>query len=517
MQTQPAFKYLIKKSAALLACVLCISTMALDKAPAEYPYYDVQVATKDNGIKNTMTIVDSGIAALQIRIDMIRRAKKRISMEYFIYEQDRSGKIIFSELIKRAEEGLDVRILLDKSITIIEMDEFFAEAVAKHGIKLWHYNRALDPSTAQFRTHRKILVIDGKEVLTGGRNIGDDYFDLDEEYNFLDRDVHIEGPIAKTFQDSFDAYWDYRPTTKPSRVLKPSHTNRLFRGNRRNGQRYAEHRGEVMTRKRTEAAEWLADMEGIDELKAKVEKVARPILNKSKSYECPVTTFVSDKPGARLANRFSRDFRKNYKIISEVIFDKLYNEVKGELLLASPYFILNDRWEKLLDHLLVDRKIPVQIYTNSLGSTDAFYVAAAFYRTVFDLQKKGLVPWIHNSRFAGFNDTYDESVKKVRWGMHSKSHVYDEDSIYIGTYNIDNRSDFYNAEMGIFCDGSKELADDLRNKIQKRMNVGYQITGELKAEDKDGHPADVYGNATAKQVKIMKAFTIPSLIFEDLL
>jgi putative cardiolipin synthase len=154
----------------------------------EYPHYFMN-DSKVSGKKNNMQLLHSGIASLQKRIDLIRKAKSRISLEYFIWEEDKAGLLLMHELIKRAKEGIDVRIIVDKSITVIEMDEFFSEAVAKYGIKLWHYQRALDPATAQYRTHRKILVIDGNEGITGGRNIGDDYFDFDEVYNFFDRET----------------------------------------------------------------------------------------------------------------------------------------------------------------------------------------------------------------------------------------------------------------------------------------------------------------------------------------
>ena len=201
----------------LMAMTISVSSVFADsvnKAPYdEYPFYQVSVvdnleSSSDEIKENQIQLLHSGIASLQKRIDLIRKAKKRISIEYFIWEKDTAGLLVFHELIKRAKEGIDIRIILDKSITIIEMDEFYAEAVAKHGIDLRHYHRALDPSSAQFRTHRKILVIDGKEAITGGRNIGDDYFDLDEVYNFVDRDIYVQGKIAKTIQDSFDAFWN---------------------------------------------------------------------------------------------------------------------------------------------------------------------------------------------------------------------------------------------------------------------------------------------------------------------
>ena len=52
-------------------------------------------------------------------------------------------------------------------------------------------------------------------MLTGGRNIGNDYFDLSDHYNFLDSDLEVSGPIVKTVLDSFDVYWNAHLSTDP--------------------------------------------------------------------------------------------------------------------------------------------------------------------------------------------------------------------------------------------------------------------------------------------------------------
>jgi putative cardiolipin synthase len=91
--------------------------------------------------------------------------------------------------------------------------------------------------------------------------------------------------------------------------------------------------------------------------------------------------------------------------------------------------------------------------------------------------------------------------------MHEKTQIFSEDSFYVGTYNIDNRSDFYNVEMGIFCEDSKELTANLLESVKARANKAYVITGKEKAVDPNGKPADVYGGASEGLIKIMKTFS----------
>ncbi len=498
----------------------CFQTIA---SYDEYPFYKVSEETLLESsatqiVNNQVQILHSGIASLQKRIDLIRKAKKRISIEYFIWEKDTAGLLLFHELIKRAKEGIDIRIILDKSITVVEMDEFFAEAVAKYGIDLRHYHRALDPSSAQFRTHRKILVIDGQEGITGGRNIGDDYFDLDEVYNFVDRDIYVQGTIAKTMQDSFDTFWN-DPIVQKSKVLiaNPS-SNRLFR-NSSSRDRYYEHRQKALDKQREEARIWIESHEEMAVVADRVEAVARPILKDYPLEVCPKLTFASDRPGANFLARIKDDYVRDYRVLRNVLFDHIVNETKAgeEFIMASPYFMLNERWQSSLSHVIGKKGVHSTIYTNSLGSTDAFYVAANFYDAIYDWEEFGLVPYIHDSTYNDHYPVYSEAVRKARWGMHDKTHLYNDESFFIGTYNIDNRSDFYNAEMGIFCEGSKSLTDNLKEDMKLRIKDSYLIDGKESAVNSEGKQVDVYGNAKESNIKIMKAFTLPARLFKPLM
>lgn len=493
------------------------SKFILNEKIGPYPFYAAHESGDKSDEQNKLQLLNSGIASLQKRIDLIRKAKKEIILEYFIYEQDTSGKLLLNELKKRAAEGIKIRVLLDKSITVIEMDEYFAKFMKEAGIQVAFHHRAIDPSSAQFRTHRKILAIDNKEAITGGRNIGDDYFDIDPVYNFLDRDVHIEGPIVEALWDSFDAFWKHR-SVLIARDPKPTHRLGMFRGNRRNQERYLNVRMTQHVRRLEKGREFVENMEGIEELTKRVEEVARPILDNTKVHVCPKVTYISDLPGGNVLTRMRSDYKPKWRVTRKEIFDRLYKAAvqDNEVILVSPYFMLNSDWKDVLGNLL-DRNTKVRMYTNSLGSTDAFYVSANFYRIIFDWEKRGLIPYIHDSGYAGITDVVDPSFEKTRWGVHSKTHIYDEDSLYIGTYNIDNRSDFYNAEMGIFCDGNKELVAELKGNIERRLDQAYEIVGDMKAEDENGEEADIYGNATEKAIKIMKAIKIPSWIFEPLM
>ena len=108
-------------------------------------------------------------------------------------------------------------------------------------------------------------------------------------------------------------------------------------------------------------------------------------------------------------------------------------------------------------------------------------------------------------------------IEKARWGIHSKTHIYDESDFYVGTYNIDNRSDFFNLEMGVFCEGSPELTRELQANIDQRLEHTYKIIDKEKAVDQNGEPASYWGHASKAHLRIMRAIKHPSRWFEFLM
>lgn len=481
-------------------------------ANSDYPFHDVHEVAKD-GKANELRMIHNGLASLALRIEMIRRAEKEIVMEYFIWEKDLTGKILLLELMRKgrqfqkAGKPFSIRIILDKSITIFEVNEYYAEILAKYGIQVSYHNRGLDPWTAQFRNHRKLIAIDGKEAMTGGRNIGDDYFDMDPEYNFLDRDIWIKGPMARTMRDSFQAYWHHKRMVKEARPFVVEEFSPLIRSQRRRNSLNLE----IHARKKQEAREFFRVTDDVKIASPQIMKVGKKILEKFKTYSCPKLTYATDRPGSRAAAVMFEDY-DSYRVLRKDIFKRIDN-VKNSLFIESPYWILNQSMGQSLKRLLDDGKF-VTALTNSLNSTDAFYVSALFYDQVFDWERMGLRPFIHNADYLDNNPVALEKIKDVRWGVHAKTMIFDEDSFMIGTYNIDNRSDYYNNEMAIFCDGSKEMVQDLRDNIKQRMTKAYEITGDMKATDEKGEAADVYGGADEKAIKTMKKWKIPARIFE---
>lgn len=477
----------------------------------EYPFYMRSEATYKDGrwsAGNKVQLLNSGLGSLAKRIEMIRAAKERIDIEYFIWELDLSGKVMLTELVKRAREGIKVRIIIDKSITVLELDEYYAQELKRLGVDVRYYNGSYGPVGQQYRTHRKILAIDRKEVITGGRNIGDDYFDLDEVYNFLDRDVWIEGPIASAISDSFDAVWD----SEIVQIARKPEPRQVHDMHATAADRRPLLRERVHHRRLKEVKEYFKPDRDLEKRRHDIVAFGNKLLKEgNKPHICPVLTFVSDRPDIGITDVYVEQNRLVHKVLKNRLA-----RVEKRFLMVSPYFMLNDFMDGELGRLLNEGK-QVDLYTNSLGSTDAFYVAANFYRIAPEWAARGMNVWMHNSRFYPETEMISPKIESARWGVHSKTHIYDDEDFFVGTYNIDNRSDFFNLEMGVFCEGSPELTKELQANIDQRMQHAYKIIKKEEAVDSKGEPASYWGHASDSHLKIMKAIKLPSRWFEFLM
>jgi putative cardiolipin synthase len=131
---------------------------------------DLEPYRKTSIEKHEMRILNSGFGALYARVDMIRRAKKSIDLETYIFSQDTTGRIMLKELAAAAKRGVKVRILVDKSPAEFRFNDQVAEIMKKNNIEIRYYNPAplLNLTEVQFRNHRKLMVRDGEEAITGG-------------------------------------------------------------------------------------------------------------------------------------------------------------------------------------------------------------------------------------------------------------------------------------------------------------------------------------------------------------
>lgn len=472
-----------------LAIATAIPSRALANLNIPYPFY------AKSGPQNQVKVIEDGITALHLRVEMIRRAKKNVEVEYFIFNTDTAGKIIATELVAAAKRGVNVRVLVDKSVAVLKLKFNIAKELAAHKVKLRYYNPAAlyRISSANFRNHRKLISVDDREAITGGRNMGDDYFDLSTHFNFNDRDIYIQGPMARALRDSFDSYYNHEISERPDL------------------------RQEVSAKDVAAAKAFLREGPAEVAARNRLRNVGGPILSGLRSFSCPELTYATDAPGGDFRNRLDPAYSGNFRHLRKVLRDRI-SKVDERVIISSPYMIHNSRTEEIFAGLLA-KKVNIHIYTNSLASTDAIHVAANMYLGLQDWLSKGVHVYLHDGKWAGLNPQTPVAIRNADWGTHAKTQIYeskDSSEVMIGSYNVDNRSNFYNNELAVFCKGNPEFTNEVKRGIVSLTQKGLRVRRNNTAVDRYGKIRNVYG-ADRTEVLKMKAATLPSWLLKFLL
>jgi len=159
-----------------------------------------------------------GVEALATRLLLADRAERGIDAQTYILLADVTGYLYLDHLLKAADRGVRVRLLLD-DFTTQGYDRGMAALDAHPSFEIRVFNpfsrrigRMLDFATESGRInrrmHNKSFTIDGVATVVGGRNIGAEYFAGSEKANEADFDVLAVGPVARDVGEAFDSYWN---------------------------------------------------------------------------------------------------------------------------------------------------------------------------------------------------------------------------------------------------------------------------------------------------------------------
>lgn len=441
------------------------------EAPPFHASIDVRSQTP-----HQIALLDEGIVSLAERLRLIASAEKSLDLEFFIYELDHSSRIVSQALAKKAREGVKVRVLVDFSLAVFKLRPGYAQLLKEAGVDVKYYNTA---SVARFfrvqhRTHRKLLLVDGRAAVLGGRNIADDYFDLSPHYNFLDSDVVVEGEVVKAIQESFDLYWESPWALDPKDAIdEPDETPDPA------------------------VADFLTENDQDRATLATVATATSTLPPPSRST-CGDVSFVTDYPGSGV----------NYRRVFPAIV-KILAEADSEVLVESPYFVIRPDGADVI-RVLTERGVGLKVLTNSLRSTDAYYTVAALLPMLHRLAAPRFGLWAYRGdRLAG----YGKSEASERWGVHAKRAVIDGDTVLIGTYNIDPRSANLNSELMLICRGDPTLAGSMRDSINRRM---AQANAVIVDKDVRGF-SELIAGADTKSIAMMMISLPVSTLFDFLL
>ncbi len=464
--------------------------------------------------QNSVQILSSGIAALERRLQLIDEAKESISVESYIFRpDDRSVRLILQGLLKRASEGIKVRILADagpgtwqlKTEHIDGLNQLCKKRPTCRPIEIRFYNHvpsAFFISSLNFRNHRKFFLVDDRVGITGGRNLADEYFDLDHVYNFLDRDVAITGPMIKTMSLAFDMFWNSSLTDKMEK-----------------------HRDQKQKNYWTENVPIIANSFSVNDadkdLREKVKNLGEKVLASEPIGSCKRLTFVSDKSGWKRSDAMlgdadlTRKDMENARLVRKQLIEHAM-KVRKSIIVSSTYLIETENSENALKSLS-DRGVEITLMSNSLNSSDGFQVSAMLYDKFPDWLSRGISVYLHSGQMVEGTEVVEPEVGSSRWGTHAKTHLYDNDSFMIGSYNMDNRSSFYNTEAAVFCDGNEDLAAKLEESMERRINNSIQLFDKDTAVDSSGKKVSVYGNVNYSKILKLLLWTPVSKLIKPIL
>ena len=179
----------------------------LEKAAASHPD------------QSGFAILPDGRRAFTSRIAMTELAEKTLDLQYYIWDEDATGRVLAERLVRAADRGVRVRILVDDLTLKGHRDAVIAALDAHPNIEVRLFNpfanRSLkllgfltDFSRVNHRMHNKLFVMDNAVAIVGGRNIGNHYFDVHQAVNFRDMDVIAGGPVVREASGVFDHFWN---------------------------------------------------------------------------------------------------------------------------------------------------------------------------------------------------------------------------------------------------------------------------------------------------------------------
>src|SRR5271168_2709718 len=181
-------------------------------------------ASRQHAGDSAFRVISVGVDGFLARAQMIDAAERTLDLQYFIFRGDETGRLITDALIRAADRGVRVRVLVDDGATVagdeqvialdahpnIEIRIFNPFAYRGHNTLRRTIEFALHSPRLDYRMHNKLLVVDNAAALIGGRNIGNQYFQMDPDSQFADTDVFAAGPIAVQLSATFDEYWSSR-------------------------------------------------------------------------------------------------------------------------------------------------------------------------------------------------------------------------------------------------------------------------------------------------------------------
>jgi len=422
--------------------------------------------------KSGVVALSNGLDAFAARALLIEAADRSIDVQYYIWQEDLSGILLFEALQRAADRGVRVRLLLDDNPTF-GMDERLAALDAHPNIEVRLFNPfkfrfwrvfeyVADFRRINRRMHNKSFTVDNQVTVIGGRNVGDEYFAAADEGTMFDLDAMAVGDAVQQVSDDFDRYWA-SDSSYPARLLLPKPTATAIAALRAAAVRLE--RGPAAAAYRKALAE---------------RPQVRSLMRGELPFDWVTTHLVSDDPAKALGRKTSQSpWTQIQKMLAP----------RKELGLVSPYVVPHIEGAGfLLD--TASQGIQVSILTNSLEATDVATVHAGYAKWRKKLLEGG-VRLFELKRASSSPQTSDPGpLGSSISSLHAKTFTADRSRVFIGSFNFDPRSASLNTENGFIIESpamAQTISDAFSAQIPERSyQVQLSATGDLEWIERRG-------------------------------
>ncbi len=435
-------------------------------------YIDRQIAA--NPGKTGVYVLDTGTQALLARAWLADHASESIEVQYFIWSTDNIGILAAEALLRAADRGVLVRVIVDD--LMIDAPDKSLLALARHpkvDIRIYNpqtsvgvplHKRVLNLLTnfrgVNQRMHDKTLVVDGKVAITGGRNMAAEYFDYNHEYNFRDRDALLLGAAVKAMQASFETFWTSKLSVKIEELYDGLG---LMQKNVRLDEA-------DIVRVYDELHEYARSPENFaPEVRAAIAETPAAFFDLARQMAWGDVEFISDRPGKNASRG-----RLDGGGATTSALARLVEGATERIVIQSPYLVLSDKAMDLFRHTL-ERGVAVRINTNSLSSTDNLAAFSGYRNQRRRLLDMGLRIYEYKPdpqvQRTLMKSSPSAAGKPPVFALHAKTMVIDSKIVYIGTFNFDPRSENLNTEVGVII-RNQALARAVELAIETDMAPG---------------------------------------------
>ncbi len=457
-------------------------------------------------------VFDTGVEAMKARLALIRSAQKTLDLQYYAISDDTTANLLIEAIFQAAERGVKIRFLIDD----IGMGKVYRSLSAMDTapnihVRVFNPINAIDQtlilrvisfflnkSRATKRMHNKAIIADRAHAITGGRNLGDEYFDAHKEISFRDIDVLSSGPVAADINKNFDSFWD-SAHAYPIRRLYKRLTGKLY----------------IPYLRRKLRKNW---EEQLIEHPDAEQTLPQYLAGAKRPLTWARAEYIADTP-AKMQERAEGPVHGPMIAIADLVED-----AKDEFIMVSPYFVPREGGMAWLKEQSA-RGISINVLTNSLASTDVVAVHTGYSHHRIELLKNR-IKLFELKRINGKRTKQRVFGKTApsHASLHAKIFIIDKKHAVIGSLNFDPRSARLNTESALViesADLSMQLYKMYLEAIAPRTSYKLMLESDGGKErlvwvsEESGKTVRERKEPKASPWRILQAFLISLLPVED--